>query len=261
MRGSERKRVKMLVIAILVVSIGSYAFPVSRTQVAASNSAARPTATPPDGLLTEEAAADLISELSETLGSFINNEDAVSEITERWDNHQDLAGKTKAQTLKILYEDVRAVVTDEKIRKQIWDAWNGVKPAPKVTPVKPEPQKNPVKETIPVGPANISRLEQVEDDSFNRDVANSDRPVLVFFWIEECGSCKAMIPMLENAAKEYDGKLKIVTMNVSENKEVVSIFKIQKVPAVALFKGGDLAAKTEGPLSSEQLAQFLHWQI
>ncbi|MCW5633653.1 MAG: thioredoxin TrxA [Rubrivivax sp.] len=100
-------------------------------------------------------------------------------------------------------------------------------------------------------------IKHVTDDSFGDDVVKSDKPVLVDFWAEWCGPCKMIAPILDEAAKVYDGKVQIVKMNVDENRDVPARFGIRGIPTLMLFKGGDLAATKVGALSKAQLTAFL----
>ena len=100
-------------------------------------------------------------------------------------------------------------------------------------------------------------IKHITDDSFGDDVAKSEAPVLVDFWAEWCGPCKMIAPILEAAAKDYDGKVQIVKMNVDENRDIPAKFGIRGIPTLMLFKGGELAATKVGALSKAQLTAFL----
>jgi thioredoxin 1 len=100
-------------------------------------------------------------------------------------------------------------------------------------------------------------IKHVSDASFESDVLKSDTPVLVDYWAEWCGPCKMIAPILEEVAKDYDGRLRIAKMNVDDNREVPSKFGIRGIPTLMLFKGGQLAATKVGALSKSQLTSFL----
>ena len=100
-------------------------------------------------------------------------------------------------------------------------------------------------------------LPQTSDTAFEQDVLKADRPVLVDFWAEWCGPCKMIAPILDEAAKAYDGKVQIVKMNVDENRDIPARYGIRGIPTLMLFKGGDLAATKVGALSKAQLTAFL----
>jgi thioredoxin 1 len=100
-------------------------------------------------------------------------------------------------------------------------------------------------------------IKHVSDASFDSDVIQSDKPVLVDFWAEWCGPCKGIAPILDEASKDYDGRLQIAKLNVDENRDVPAKFGIRGIPTLMLFKGGELAATKVGALSKAQLTAFI----
>jgi thioredoxin 1 len=100
-------------------------------------------------------------------------------------------------------------------------------------------------------------IKHTSDASFNADVIESDKPVLVDYWAEWCGPCKMIAPILDEVSKDYDGRLKIAKMNVDENRDVPAKYGIRGIPTLMLFKGGQLAATKVGALSKAQLTAFL----
>ena len=100
-------------------------------------------------------------------------------------------------------------------------------------------------------------IKHVTDDSFDIDVIASDKPVLVDYWAEWCGPCKAIAPILDEVSRDYDGRVQIAKMNVDENRAVPGKFGIRGIPTLMLFKGGQLAATKVGALSKAQLTAFL----
>ena len=95
------------------------------------------------------------------------------------------------------------------------------------------------------------------DASFEQEVLKSDTPVLVDFWAEWCGPCRMIGPSLEDIAKEMDGKLKVVKLNIDENPQTPPKYGIRGIPTLMLFKGGTVEATKVGALSKSQLAAFL----
>ena len=104
-------------------------------------------------------------------------------------------------------------------------------------------------------------IKHVNDSSFEADVLQSDKPVLVDFWAEWCGPCKAIAPTLDELATAYDGKLQIAKINVDENRTIPAKFGIRGIPTLMLFKNGQLAATKVGALNKSQLVAFLDEQL
>jgi len=100
-------------------------------------------------------------------------------------------------------------------------------------------------------------IQHTTDESFSIDVLESDKPVLVDYWAEWCGPCKQIAPMLDELSKAYEGRLKIVKMNVDENSAIPAKFGIRGIPTLMLFKGGELAATKVGALPKAQLTAFI----
>src|SRR4051812_24906551 len=100
-------------------------------------------------------------------------------------------------------------------------------------------------------------IQHVTDDTFDPEVLKSDTPVLVDYWAEWCGPCKAIAPILEEVAKDYGPRVQIAKMNVDENRDVPAKFGIRGIPTLMLFKDGQLAATKVGALSKSQLTSFL----
>ena len=101
----------------------------------------------------------------------------------------------------------------------------------------------------------------VTDSSFQNDVLEADKPVLVDYWAEWCGPCKMIAPILVEIADEYSDKLKICKMDIDANQETPPKFGIRGIPTLMLFKNGELEATKVGALSKSQLAAFLDSNI
>lgn len=103
----------------------------------------------------------------------------------------------------------------------------------------------------------MSGISHVTDDSFESEVLNSDVPVLVDYWAEWCGPCKAIAPLLEEIAGEYDSKIKICKLDIDANESTPPKYSIRGIPTLMLFKNGSVEATKVGALSKSQLTAFL----
>jgi thioredoxin len=104
-------------------------------------------------------------------------------------------------------------------------------------------------------------IQHVTDATFETEVLQAPSPVLVDYWAEWCGPCKAIAPTLEEVAKEYSGKLKVTKVNVDENQEIPRKYGIRGIPTLMLFKNGNIEATKVGALSKSQLTAFLDSNI
>jgi len=98
----------------------------------------------------------------------------------------------------------------------------------------------------------MSGLAEISDSTFVNDVKAG--PTIVKFWAEWCGPCKAMNPVVEQIAKELDGKVKFVGMNVDENQDVPGSLGITGIPAMVFFKGGKEVSRVVGAVNKSKLA-------
>ena len=98
---------------------------------------------------------------------------------------------------------------------------------------------------------------EINDSSFKSEVSESQIPVLVDFWAPWCGPCKTIAPVLDELANEYDGKAKIVKLNVDENQSTAAEFGIKSIPTLILFKSGKAVDQTMGAQPKENLKQMI----
>jgi len=96
------------------------------------------------------------------------------------------------------------------------------------------------------------------DVSFEQEVLKSDTPVLVDFWAEWCGPCRMIGPSLEDIAKEMDGKLKVVKVNIDENPTTPSRYNVRSIPTLLLFKNGQVAATKIGAEPKQKLVSLIN---
>ncbi len=97
----------------------------------------------------------------------------------------------------------------------------------------------------------------VSDATFEAEVLNASVPVLVDFWAEWCGPCKMIGPIVDEVAKEYAGKIKVVKVNVDENSEIPAKYNVRGIPTLIMFKEGNVEATRVGALSKSQLTAFI----
>ena len=100
-------------------------------------------------------------------------------------------------------------------------------------------------------------LVQLSDDSFKKEVLESDKPVLVDFWATWCAPCRMIAPSIEEIAKEYEGKLKVGKLDVDNNPNVASMFGIRSIPTLLIFKGGKVVEQIVGAVPKGNITSKL----
>ena len=100
-------------------------------------------------------------------------------------------------------------------------------------------------------------ITHVNDDAFEQEVLKSETPVLLDFWAEWCGPCKAIAPMLDELAQQYEGKLRVVKVNIDQNQRTALSYGVRSIPTLMVFKNGKVEATQIGGASKGQLTQMI----
>ncbi len=101
----------------------------------------------------------------------------------------------------------------------------------------------------------MATLKHLDKQSFDITINNTDTPVLVDFFADWCGPCKALAPTLEAIAGEQAGRLSVVKVDIDDNPELATKYGIQKIPTLILFEGGEAKAQITGVLSKSDLEE------
>ncbi len=102
-----------------------------------------------------------------------------------------------------------------------------------------------------------AHLKSVNDASFEVEVLKAERPTLVDFWAPWCGPCRALGPILEEVAKDYEGRLNVVKVNVDENPKTSLLYGVRSIPMLLLIRDGEVRESRVGLVPREQLTAIL----
>lgn len=106
------------------------------------------------------------------------------------------------------------------------------------------------------------KITNTSDDTFQSDVVDSQVPVLVDFWATWCGPCRALAPHLDVLAEEFDGRVRIVKLDIDNNSATAMKFNVRSVPTLLLVKGGEVAGQLIGnPGSKAKIKEFIESHI
>ena len=105
------------------------------------------------------------------------------------------------------------------------------------------------------------KIVHTNDENFEADVLNSDKVVLLDFWAEWCGPCKMIAPFLDEAADQYEDKLKVAKINIDENPNTPAKYQIRSIPTLMLFKDGSVLAQKLGAMPKKDLTDFLETNL
>ncbi len=103
----------------------------------------------------------------------------------------------------------------------------------------------------------MADLQSVSDDTFQAEVAEATLPVLIDFWAPWCGPCRAIGPMVEELAGVYDGRLKVVKMNVDDNPKTPAQFGVRGIPNLLILQGGQVKEQIVGAVPRAKLVQAI----
>jgi thioredoxin 1 len=104
-------------------------------------------------------------------------------------------------------------------------------------------------------------ISHVTDASFEEDVLKAEGPVLVDFWAEWCGPCKQIAPTLEDIAKDFDGRVRVVKVDIDSNPHTPSKYGVRGIPTIMMFKGGEVAAMKVGALPKSKLYEWVNGSL
>ena len=103
----------------------------------------------------------------------------------------------------------------------------------------------------------MSKVVEVSDANFDEQVLKANVPVLVDFWAPWCGPCKTIAPVVDELALQYDGRLKVVKINVDDNKDAAMRYNVRGIPNLILFKDGESVEQIVGAVAKQELVNAI----
>jgi thioredoxin 1 len=101
----------------------------------------------------------------------------------------------------------------------------------------------------------MAELLAITEANFEKEVINSELPVLIDFWAVWCGPCKLIAPIVEELAKDYEGKLKVAKCDVDSNQSIAIKYGIRSIPTILIFKNGDVAEQIIGAIPKHHVVE------
>jgi len=99
---------------------------------------------------------------------------------------------------------------------------------------------------------------EVNQSNFENEISQADMPVMVDLWAAWCGPCRAVAPIVEEIATEFDGKAKIAKINIDENPAIAAKYNVMSIPTLLFFKDGEVQEQIIGLVSKEKIAEKLN---